>query len=661
MIDLKTIRKEIESSSEDTRFAAWMTLYQDESKEALDELERIITTHDPILKVLFCRFLAHVPENMALLYLQRLLLDDNEIVVDNAIKAFEKNTGEDKVKRLLPILSAKTDKALYYAIEKLSEAGAIEAVEPILNMISNASEPLLEAILSSFRFFADRRTFFPTLKFIDDSRENIRFRAVMILGALYENGTKGARKYILDKLSDPSSKIRHAVIWILSHKAQKNNLSYFIKFSSDDPDALVRQESLIALSEFTTGAVISHIIKRLIVERDHHVVLKGESVLLNMPTKQLTRNLARLLDSQDQNIKNKVMVLYAHFQRDSTDYLHFLLHGLKAAHNDKARLPFIESIGVVQKTEAIPALEKYFGGSALVSYMSVAAVIKIADGKPVFSINDYLENPQLSATCKQIVLRFLAKHGDASWYDDELKQTLFKFIKCNNLNLRYLATLCLVSINNESILVPFFEAIIDESDPTTYRVLKENIVKLLSNNLALFLPLYQSCTGKDPAAILLFALLKEATVDLHEFRKILPQLLGEPCRMLDSDYKETFLTLLIPMLAKQFIRLDDLLNSLNDFNTEIQFCSLLINKLHRYPHIVLSLPLLHLETWNDKIDSNSVETLIRLLSLSDSPKAITFLVKLSNDPQWQTKQELVSLALDRIFSCARECDSKLSA
>ncbi|MBF0106807.1 MAG: hypothetical protein HQM16_15960, partial [Deltaproteobacteria bacterium] len=219
MINLQSIRQKIEGESEDARFIAWMELYGSDEKPAEAEINRIINGNDPILKILFCRFLSSAPEDRAADFLVRLLNDQNETVIENAIKAFDKNKLNNKTRKIIPILSAPTLKAQYFAIDRLTSAGVLLATEHLLRKMADAPETMLKAILSGFRFLNDKRVLYDVLPLTNDTREAIRFHALLATAALYESGQRQLHKFIISHLDDPSVEIRRLIVWTLRKKS----------------------------------------------------------------------------------------------------------------------------------------------------------------------------------------------------------------------------------------------------------------------------------------------------------------------------------------------------------------------------------------------------------------------------------------------------------
>src|SRR3989338_991590 len=213
MTTISEIREKMESLSEDARFVVWLSLYSSPERAERNALDDIIRDRDPYLKLLLIRFLASVPEEKAVGLLVRTLEDPNSVVQNASIRSFEKNSFDKRWAKLIVPARSLNGTAQFYALEKLAQAIVLDAVPLFLSLLSTKDEKLLIHLLKGFRYFSDERIYAPLIPFLSDAREEVRFRAVMAMGALYEAEVREARKAFLTGLKDPSAKIRRAVLW----------------------------------------------------------------------------------------------------------------------------------------------------------------------------------------------------------------------------------------------------------------------------------------------------------------------------------------------------------------------------------------------------------------------------------------------------------------
>ena len=181
MNTLEEIKENISGPSDDARFTGWMALNTSKEPEIMEEINKILLSEDAILKVLLLRFLAHVHEQRSIDYIRQMLVDHNIVVVDAAIKSFDKNKFDDKLECILSVIHCDMPKAQYFAIERLALGGVVKVADALLEMIDNANEELLLVILTALRHLANRQMVKPLKHYFYDKREKIRFKTLYAL------------------------------------------------------------------------------------------------------------------------------------------------------------------------------------------------------------------------------------------------------------------------------------------------------------------------------------------------------------------------------------------------------------------------------------------------------------------------------------------------
>ncbi|MDO8313480.1 MAG: hypothetical protein Q7T25_16235 [Sideroxyarcus sp.] len=205
MIDIAKLRRDIEGVGEDARFLAFMELYSSKDMEAQSEIDRIIQLRDPLVKLMFLRFLGRVAEERAVRYICWMMEDDNTVVVDAARRSFERNRFEKKLDALQYLLSSSHRGALLYAMDQLSQAGQIKILDRLLQMISDATadDQLLDAILMAMRYMPGRRGVETLLAFAADPRPHMRFRVVLACVSYCQAGIHRMHSCLVNFLKDP--------------------------------------------------------------------------------------------------------------------------------------------------------------------------------------------------------------------------------------------------------------------------------------------------------------------------------------------------------------------------------------------------------------------------------------------------------------------------
>ncbi|MDO8527781.1 MAG: HEAT repeat domain-containing protein [Deltaproteobacteria bacterium] len=653
MISLEHIRQQIEGSSEDARYTAWMELYTSEDVGANAELQRIITSSDPILKILFLRFLSHVDEEKSVRYILKILEDENPVVCESARKSFDKNQYPSKLKMLFPFVHSSHVGCRYFAIERLTQGGMLEVIDVLLQMMEKADEVLLLKILTGLRFLADKRML-PTLhRYLHDNREEVRFKTVLIYGAVFESGYFPCRKNLLEALKDPSRKIRRAVLWTFCRSPSKKDLELLFRISMEDPDPLVRQESLHEMGLFPTTQVIGHLLQILVYAKERILVLKAEGILLSMPQSLLLHGLKKVLKHEDQTLKNKAMLIFAEFEKNSKDYFDFIVGGFEKATDDKQRLPYIEALGALEDPRAVSILEKYLHASYLIAYATMNALVKIGSaGRKGISVVKYLEDEKLNPLLKQMVLKYLTKRGNPEMFTDNLVRHLISCLKSDNTNIRYLSAQSLVLSGRENILDPLFEMVLRETDPTSVKFLEESILKLLSKTPSLFITLIRQYDKNRRAVVLLFELMKRGNLSGGQVLSLLPSIFGAPLFLLRSSYKAVCVDFLFFIIFHRRLTLESVLEKLEGVPEKEYLLPLLVQKYKEHPSFAVLLSATTIEKWLQTESRLQKEAMIDLMGQSRGRSPIPFLVTLMCSEKFAAYHERAAGALHQILEAS---------
>ena len=648
-LDLEEIQKDIEGESIDARYTAWLKLYSSNEATAKEELQKIVMAKDPLLKILLIRFLARVEEERAVLYLLGLLQDDNEVVVEAAKRAFDKNQFISKLPKLLPLVSVANRSAKLFAIERLSEGGVVEVTDILLTLLPHADEVLLLKILTALRYLADKKLLPFLNPYFSDVREEVRFKIILIFGALYENGYLPVRENLLEGLSDTSPRIRRAILWALRRQPTTKDLDLLMSISLKDPDLMVRQESLEEIAMFPTPQVVQHLLHLLVSDRERLVVLKAEGLLLSLPQIFLVQGLKGLLKHGDVPLKNKAILLFAECEKNSPAYLEYLLQGLKGAKDRQEKLVFIEALGVLEEPKALSVLEAYLYGDFILAYAAVASLIKIWGNGRKPPIVKYLEDLRLHPILKQMILKYLTRKGSHQLYGEEMENCLIGFLKDENTNIRYLAAQALVQLGSSKILEPLFEMVLKEKDPTSIRFLKESLVRLLSQKPSTFIQLFREYRENPDAVLKLMGLLIEADILGSQALGLISELLKAPFSFLQSEYKKPLADFIFGLLLKKSLSWDALLTGIEMVPLKEDLLPLLIQRASLYPSFKVALSPKTLEHWLHTDNPLQKNAMITLMGLGGGGSMIPFLVSIVCDKKMQPYHTLAAQSLTQLI------------
>lgn len=485
MTDVTGVLSKLTELGEDARYEAWVSLYRLQDNEQA-AFESALKVSPPVVRLLFARFLSQRNDDRALSLLRDLLFDHDALVVDAAKKAFDRNPDPRKWPRLLPVLEAPAAEARYYAMEKLAQGGVAQAITPLVAHLATAPDDEAVRILSALKYLPEKSLAVEIKPYLEHGAEAVRFGAVLVAASLYEHGISGSRDFLLQRLMrDDSPRVRQTAVWALRSRRYWRNADVFLKHSVSDPEALVRQECLLGLASFPSRRVVKHLLKILVTEKHRVVVLKGEAVLLSLPRGKLVRALKTIYRSGDRDLSIKAMLIFAEFEESSRPFFRYLMKGLTRARDERERLPFIEAIGILGRRDAIPMLESFLKVSPLTAYAAMNAILRIWGASSEFPLLRYFGDQELSPLIRQMAIKHFVKSGVAVVSDPKLLGLLVETLKSPHLNLRFLSALALARLPGKLAGVDLLNAFLAESDPSARRMLREGLVRMISEDASL--------------------------------------------------------------------------------------------------------------------------------------------------------------------------------
>lgn len=583
MIDLDDIHKRIEGNSEDARFTAWTELYLSKDPGAIEEIKRILSSNDPVLKLMFLRFLSSVGESRSAAFITQLLLDSNMIVADAAKRAFEANRFENKLEHLLRIIDSQVVFARDYAVEKLALGGQIIIIDSLILFMQTANDDFLKKILTSLRFLPDKRLLKAVKKYLTDPREDIRYAALLVYSSLYELGLKKTHGALLAALSDPLARIRQAALWALRSLPTKRDLFFFISLSTSDPDPMVRAESILCLSKFPREKVVVHLLNMMVSEKDRMVALKAEAILLAMPIKMLIKGLNKGLKDHNDRVRSKALLLIAEYMRESGHFFKYVLKRLKNTKSEKEKITLLEALGVIGTLAARLILEEHLHSSYLLAYTAMTSLTRMDATLTPENHLRYLNDPNLNVVLKQLVLKALVSKQKDPITHKGLIGHLVALLKSDNLNMRYLSIQALAFVRHAPVLDPLFEVVLEETDPTSAKLLRESISSFLSADSTLLEPLLKKYRDRPRAVLLLLEILKMEGIEPKQMRDFVRIILNEKQYLAHPELKQAVVDLLVLALCRALITMNEFLEILLAHPQRGEWLNSVIIQLRNYP------------------------------------------------------------------------------
>lgn len=647
MMDVANLRRDIEGASEDARFMAFLRLYDSRAPEAKAEITRIITLSDPVLKLMFLRFLGHVGDERAISYICQMLEDDNNVVVDAAERAFDRNRYDKKLKLLTPLIASSHRRTQLIAIEHVAQVGWMDAVPLLLNLLDHPDDELLLAVLSALRFLPSRSALVPVMKFLEFPNDEVRFRAIMVLGVIYELYDLGLYSVLMRCLQDKSAHVRQATVWSLRRKSKRRTISVFMQLSAHDVDPMVRQEAISGLQLFPTSVVIRHLLDVMMTDSNHMVTLRCESVLLGMDHEALLGGLEHIVNKSTGRLRHKAILLSAEFQRGSDRYYRFLIKGLKSATDDRDKVVYIEALGALGDRRAAQELVPYLQQSSVVAYVAMASLLKVSDETWPFLA--YLESPDGSLLLKQMVLRYLIRRNHlVAVHQDRLEKCLLTYLEGDNINMRYLAAQVLVGISSKVAQEALLQAVQIETDPTSLRLLKGSLMDFFTKDPAGFVSFLHEKRHDAKTFATLCSMFKQLIWNGVDVVAQLPHLLSYELVETGDHYVTCCSEWLGDQIVAGRVKLDDVLRTLEHTIVIDVVLQKITTQISRVPSLQLAIsPTLlrrRLEEGND-IERDAV---IELMGMSHSRSSVPVLVSIVCNNQMEKFHDQASRALARI-------------
>ncbi len=643
MMTLPSLLMHIHGESDDARFEAWKTLYHSTNPTYITELEKILSCENPILCIGLARFLANVPEKRAIVCLASLLSNANASVSEAARKAFEKNHYQKKAIELLPVLTAKTDAARLYAIEKLAAGGVTEALPALLNHLNKGPITEQAKILSALRYLPDKRLLTDLNLFSTYENADLRFRTVLVFAAILESDIRAAHAPILAFLQDTDARVRQAAAWSLARQARQLDQPIFLKLIKNDPDPLVRQEAVQGLAKFPSKHTVKALVETLVLDQSRMVALRAEACLLTFPARPLLRGLKILLHHDNLGVARKALYLLAASEHKSSAFFRRLTKGLAKAKKDSERLSYIEALGIFGQKKAVPLLNSFLQASPILAYGALAAILQINDRDPDFPYSLYLNNPALTDLLKQMILKHYLKNEGAK---EAISSAYFMAqLEHKNLNLRYLSALALTRLPGKSAIEPLLKLVLKENNTLLKKFLSQSLMQVLAKTPLLLKSLLLIFQFNPEAIKQLLILAHDLTLPATDAKELLKTFLSPEYDFLITEHLASLSRFTTKQLVTKQLTLDELI-LLSRFHQDAQhILSATATELAHFPQalihsdakIFLDELLVH-----KQLDA---ATIVRLMTFSSGPDMAKALVTILTHSELRACHKLASQGL----------------
>lgn len=650
---IEGILERLPGLSEDARYESWLELVSGGGAKARAVFADAIAKASPLVKLLYVRFLGQWREEPALEALCGLFLDANPTVVAACRKAYDRHPDPRKWARLLPVLDAPTPEARHYAIDRLGQGSVMQAVMPLVKILRSAETETAERVLAALRFLPEKILLGEIPPYLNHGTDGVRFRAVLILAELHEEGYGGARSHLARALkNDPAPRVRQAAAWGLRRRKSRRDVPIYEERSLHDPDPMVRQECLVALGAVPSSRVIAHLLGVLVRETDRMVILKGEGVLLSLPKRKIVKALGRIYKNPDRALRVKALLLFAELQEESKPFYRYLFKELARARRDGEKLPFIEAIGILRRREALPALEGLLGASPLVTYAAMAAIIKIWGHDSGFPAGRYLSDPGLSPLIKQMVLKHFLRNEASRVDEPGLVENFIAFVASDNLNLRYLSAMALARLPGATSLEPLLGMLLSETDASSLKLLRECVSRIFAAEPGSFAAAFEK-RGHDPEAVtLLLSYLGEARLPAEKIAEVFRVLCARPLEGVLAVNGEAVAEALFRFVLQRALTLGQALEILGGSPQGPRIAALLAERLKRNPALRVCAPVGSLVEGFRAGAPFARADVLEFLGRNESSEAVTALTAIIARPEYADYHVQAASGLRRLTGFA---------
>ncbi|GEM_PF-5863965 len=634
-MSLLSLRETLEGPSDDARFTAWMELYCATDPEIAQELPRVVTGSDPILKILLARFLRHMEDARAAAMLCQLLCDTNALVVDAARRAFEQNRSAQKIDALLTVLDAPLPEAQYFAIDTLALANHRPALTPLLQRVAAADGELRLRLLSALRHMPDPRHVAIAAPLLQHPDDAVRLRAVLIVSALQILRLRNLDTLVAPLLHDSAPHIRRAAVWCLRHQLRRSRRHQLMQLSQRDADPSVRLECLATLATRPHPELVTHLLHVLTRETDRMVLLKAEATLFALPAPMVARGLEKSLRNPQSAVGQTALLRITLFTERTAPYVPMLIDRVHHARSDHERVALLEALGSFG-VAAIPTLEAALHAAPLVGYTAMVALLRAQPAATTDTLVPYLEKKNLTTLQQQMILKFVTRRHPPRPFAEKFLAACRAFTRSDNMNLRYLAGECLILAEDPTVLPDLLALLIDERN--------------LSGAATLRLRLAQQFARTPEFCVQLIARHRDTPISLHEILRVmrdmqqspaqwgalLTRLLRAPIALGAAPHTTACGAWLAWLVGERQLDIALLLASFDHIPAQWECLAAFTNALHTAPDATrrdtsIALPLPLLERWFADAPRTARDAILQLLHWWPTPAAIPLLTNMTCD------------------------------
>lgn len=649
MMDLQTIRRDIEEGTEDARFGAWLAWYHADTEPVRRAWEQLVRGGDPILKVLCCRFLAHMADARAIQTLQEFMLDANPVVFRAATQAFSENRYAQKDRHLLPLLTTDLGPALHFAIDQLAKGGEHESLDYLLALLPNADEALLLHVLRALRHFPESRLLLEMRPWLADARAPIRVHAILVVGAVYAAGSAAAHARLAAAVTDAHAAVRQAAIWSLCQRPRRRDVTLLLARLTADADARVQAECLRGLAHFPNVHVVATLVRLAATTTAHALALGAEGILLSLPPRLVARGVRTLYDAPEIAVRSKAILLGVQVERRVAWMLRWLTSALHRAGTEREQLLYIEALGVLGEPRAIAVLEPLLAATPLVAYAALGALLQLLPVTAPERLLPYLACPR--ATLQQQVLRALARRVVLGRADAIAVAPLRPFLQSSAMNLCYLAIQVLARIGDAAMVPEIGARLAAEPDASVRARFIEAAQPLLVRHAPAVIQWLRTANVADDVVVACLHVYRVVEPTVVAWDPFVEALFAEPWDAGGVAFATYAVPLVVALLSAGRLDMTRLLGWLLETDVRREWLARLVPALQD-TSIQLQLPIDQMVTWMDTHTDATRRVLIEALSFSPQAEAVQWLAARLGDETWVPWHAEIGAALRRILANA---------
>ena len=564
------LESRLKSQDESVRYQIFLDLYHSEAAPGSFRIEDLLAMDDPIVKLIFMRYLEEIPDRKAAEWLLALRADSNPVVRQNALRCFTKNQYGKKYVLLRPDILSPDLELRRVALDFLSKRRDYFILPTLLVQLAESGPEMQADLLKALRYLPDARVRDAVLPLADSPDETVRLQALRALLETQRHAGSVPREVFLNHAWDPSEKVRKASLMALELYSSRKIALFFLKKAQSEDSMENRVRAIDALASFPDPEWVEPLVRFILQEVHSHLKLAAEVALKRFPVKAACRGLLPLLESHNPAVGIRSALLLAEINGDDPAVRKRLLKLWRKTQGTSEQLSMLNVLRELGGEEVTAILAGLLKGPAIIAYSAAGALVRLWSEKTGGEILVILDDDSIHTQVKQTLLQAVSQYGPPEPARDRLFDWIAGVFSGTNINFRYLGAQILAWYPLDRVLPVLIRHLPAESDETTVETIDSILIRKLDRNP---MPLIRALED-DPKNAAAFPhacrIFSEGYWKKEHVPELLNFLLKNPSARTEED-RGALVAALISLFEKNIARLDQFWDSLKDRKLRMKF------------------------------------------------------------------------------------------